>query len=393
MEKISIRGRMSIRWAWFLYELLVGALPLDYRKLAFHEVLRKLREEDAPKPSKKLQSTPGEDSTLIAKRRRTEPVALSRQLKGDLDSITLKTLEKERSRRYGAPSELAFDIRRYLNNEPVTVASMDTLAAILIKKEKFTEAEEILRERFDAQPGFAGADDRKTLMAAISNHGTSSAAESFFRKMLEIEKQASGVEDEVTFTTMESLGWTLDEEHRYGEAETIFRELSQIERRLLGPQDRKTKNSTYGVIRELCLADRTEEAERYVNDLGGMDANFSRDMKLYISRFLDHAAVEASRKGRPDEARKPLRRAFGIDASTHSDSGFAWTWYSSAEGDASAGRADEAIKSVRAAIGYGFNDADQLTDDESFIPLRRDPRFEALVAQLRRGTKERSALR
>jgi len=69
-----------------LYEMLVGALPLDYHKLAFDEILRKLREEDALRPSTKLR-TLGDQSSTIAKNRRTEIRTLSRQLRGDLDSL------------------------------------------------------------------------------------------------------------------------------------------------------------------------------------------------------------------------------------------------------------------------------------------------------------------
>jgi non-specific serine/threonine protein kinase/serine/threonine-protein kinase len=87
-----------------LYELLVGALPLDFHNLRFDEVLNKVRDEDASKPSTKLR-TLGEQSTTAARNRRTEPRTLARLLRGDLDAITLKAIEKERSRRYGSPSD------------------------------------------------------------------------------------------------------------------------------------------------------------------------------------------------------------------------------------------------------------------------------------------------
>ena len=104
-----------------LYELLVGALPLDLseiRNVAFHEVLRRIREDDAPRPSTKLRSSAAH-SSITARNRRTEAADLGKQLKGDLDSIALKALEKERSRRYDSASDLAADIHRYLQNEPV----------------------------------------------------------------------------------------------------------------------------------------------------------------------------------------------------------------------------------------------------------------------------------
>jgi non-specific serine/threonine protein kinase/serine/threonine-protein kinase len=105
-----------------LYELLVGALPLDFHNLRFDEALNKVRNEDASKPSTKLR-TLGDQSTTAARNRRTEPRTLARLLRGDLDAITLKAIEKERSRRYGSPSDLAADVNRHLRNEAVVAHS------------------------------------------------------------------------------------------------------------------------------------------------------------------------------------------------------------------------------------------------------------------------------
>ena len=95
-----------------LYELLVGALPLDFEKLAYDEVLRRLREQDAPRPSTKL-STLGGESAITAQNRSADPPTLVRQLRGDPDAIALKALEKDRARRYASASGLAADIGRY----------------------------------------------------------------------------------------------------------------------------------------------------------------------------------------------------------------------------------------------------------------------------------------
>ena len=102
-----------------LYELLAGAPPIELRKIAFEEFLRRLREEEPPKPSTKIRTQDPATSTEVARKRQTEPLALARQMRGDLDSIALKALEKDRSRRYGSPSDFAADIGRYLNNEAV----------------------------------------------------------------------------------------------------------------------------------------------------------------------------------------------------------------------------------------------------------------------------------
>jgi non-specific serine/threonine protein kinase/serine/threonine-protein kinase len=102
-----------------LYVLLAGSQPFETKqKEPLDEFLRKLREEEPPNPSSKVGSD-RETSSATAEARGTEPKQLVSQLRGDLDWITMKALEKDRARRYGTPSELAADIRRYLNHEPV----------------------------------------------------------------------------------------------------------------------------------------------------------------------------------------------------------------------------------------------------------------------------------
>jgi len=104
-----------------LYVLLAGLEPFDAKqrqKQSLDELLRKLREEEPPRPSTKVNSDPG-TSQGTAEARSTEPRQLVNMLRGDLDWIAMKALEKDRARRYGTPSELAADIRRYLNHEPV----------------------------------------------------------------------------------------------------------------------------------------------------------------------------------------------------------------------------------------------------------------------------------
>jgi serine/threonine protein kinase len=104
-----------------LYVLLAGSRPFDARegqKQSLDELLRKLREQEPPSPSNKV-STDRDTSAATAEARGTEPKQLVNLLRGDLDWIAMKALEKDRARRYGAPSELAADIRRYLNHEAI----------------------------------------------------------------------------------------------------------------------------------------------------------------------------------------------------------------------------------------------------------------------------------
>ena len=105
-----------------LYELLVGAQPLDAGELAyarFWEIQKIIRETDPPKASTRL-NTLKEAQVEIAAKRGTDPGSLLRLLRGDLDWITMKAMAKDRTHRYSTASELAADLERYLKNEPVT---------------------------------------------------------------------------------------------------------------------------------------------------------------------------------------------------------------------------------------------------------------------------------
>lgn len=110
-----------------LYELLVGVLPLDIkamRKMALGEVLRAIRETPAPKPTAKITEM-GSAAEKLALQRSTNPVRLKRELAGDLDSIVMKAIDKDRRCRYASASEFATDIERSLRSEPVMAHAPD----------------------------------------------------------------------------------------------------------------------------------------------------------------------------------------------------------------------------------------------------------------------------
>jgi serine/threonine protein kinase/dienelactone hydrolase len=104
-----------------LYELLTGATPFDRKRLSGaspDEVCRIIREEEPPKPSTKI-GTLGDTATTVAQHRKMEPRRLSTLIKGDLDWIVMKAMEKDRTRRYDTAKDLAEDVQRYLDHKPV----------------------------------------------------------------------------------------------------------------------------------------------------------------------------------------------------------------------------------------------------------------------------------
>ena len=104
-----------------LYELLIGTVPHDVtsmRKAGLAEMLRIIREEEAPSLSRRLTET-GEAAAEIASHRQTDAAALRRLVDGDLNWITLKALEKARGRRYASVADLAADLQRHIEHRPV----------------------------------------------------------------------------------------------------------------------------------------------------------------------------------------------------------------------------------------------------------------------------------
>ena len=105
-----------------LYELLTGTTPFEARQLlesGLDEMRRTLRETEPPRPSARLAALPEAELARTARDRQTEPNRLAPLLRGDLDWIVMKALEKDRGRRYETANGLALDIQRHLNNEPV----------------------------------------------------------------------------------------------------------------------------------------------------------------------------------------------------------------------------------------------------------------------------------
>jgi hypothetical protein len=106
-----------------LYELLTGKTPVEAKELTrggYDEIRRRIREIEPPRPSNRLTTLTNDELTTVARSRAIEPARLARLIRGELDWVVLKAIDKDRSRRYETASAFALDIQRYLDNEPVT---------------------------------------------------------------------------------------------------------------------------------------------------------------------------------------------------------------------------------------------------------------------------------
>ncbi|MFO1499397.1 MAG: tetratricopeptide repeat protein [Verrucomicrobiota bacterium] len=113
-----------------LYELLTGSTPFDTNqllKIGVDEIRRVIREQEPLRPSTRLTRLAHQDLTAVAQRRNSDAPKLVRRIRGDLDWIAMKALEKNRTRRYETANGLALDIQRYLSNEPVSARAPNNL--------------------------------------------------------------------------------------------------------------------------------------------------------------------------------------------------------------------------------------------------------------------------
>ena len=128
-----------------LYELLTGKVPFepeDFDSAGLDEMRRIIREKDPVRPSTRLNNLGRAEQTALARRRRSEPPKLIRLMRGDLDWIVMKCLEKDRARRYETANGLAMDIQRQLANEPIVARPPSKLYRLqkLVRRHKLAFA-------------------------------------------------------------------------------------------------------------------------------------------------------------------------------------------------------------------------------------------------------------
>jgi len=359
------------------YELLAGAPPIELRKVALEDFLRRLREEDPPKPSTKISTQSSETSTDVARKRQTEPQMLAKQLRGELDSIALKALEKERSRRYASASEFEADIKRYLNNEAVLavppsvayrarkfarrhragLATACAFALVLMAASGVSIRQSIRANREAAASGRVV--DFMTNMFKVSNPseargnsvtareildkasggietglakdpelqarmmhtmatvylglGLYSKAETLFTRAADIRRGVLGPMNRDTLESSSQVVSALREESRFPEAEKLARETLDLQRRAFGPKDHDTLNSASNVALILDDEGRFADAEKLNRETLDIASRAYGPDDDTARLVRQHLAVDLAYEGKYPDAEKVFREVYEVD--------------------------------------------------------------------------------
>ncbi len=372
-----------------LYVLLTGAEPFDsaeWRKLPLHEALRRLRKEDPLTPSTRLTSK-HEASSLAAEARGSEPRQLISQLRGDLDWITMKAIERDRSRRYGTPSELAADLHHYLNNEPVlarpasasyrlqkyvrrhriAVAAASVIALLLVSfgVVQAVQLRRITRERDradriaefmtglfkasdpneraggavsasdlldkgakDVDAGLSGDPELQARMMYVMGRaymylGSYSRAQSLFERGIQVSSSAGRQESRETLNAMHDLDWTLLQEGHFTEAESLQRNLVETQTRVLGPDHPDTLASISSLAQTLCEEGHCAEAAKLNSEVLEKQKRILGPEAHYTVVTMDNLAMMLGEDGRPAEAEKLEQQALAIHLRTDGSENYA----------------------------------------------------------------------
>ena len=274
-----------------LYELLVGMLPFSSQGGGLTpSVLEKLRADQPTLPSSKIKAL-GESLEESAEKRHEEPQSLRRHLRGELDWIAVKALEHDRSRRYGSPAELAADIQRYLNDEPVLAGPPSTTYRALkfIRRHRFgvgvatvalillvafavtmaLQARRIAKERDRANREAAASErvaDFMTQMFKVSDPGEARGNSVTAREIL--DKASKDVDNglandpQLQAQMMNTMGTVYENLGLFSQAEPLLRQALEIRRQMLGNSNKDTLKSMYQLSEVLTWKGNAAEAEK-----------------------------------------------------------------------------------------------------------------------------------
>lgn len=323
-----------------LYQLLVGELPLDLKKLAYDEILRRLRDKDIPKPSSRIV-TQGGDSSITAKNRGTDAPSLARQLRGDPDAVVLKALERDRKRRYASPSELAADLGRYLRNEPVSARTpsaayrtrkyirrhrlaiaMAATAVLLLVGFATAEGIQLRRTRLERDRANRERDRATRItdfmkgMFTVSDpseqRGNSVTAREILDKASKEIETGMAKDPDARAEMMQVMGEVYMSLGIYSRAKDLEEQSLEIRRRVLGPENPKTLASMDDLAIALMESGQWDQVQKTFREEIDMDRRVLGPENPQTLKAMLNLADILERQGDSVEAEKMSRESLPL---------------------------------------------------------------------------------
>ncbi len=326
-----------------LYELLVGAMPIDAGELAiarFGEIQKIIRESEPPKASTRL-STLKNRQREIAASRGTDPGSLIKLLRGDLDWITLKAMAKDRTRRYSTASELAAEIERYLRHEPVMAGPPSTIYRMrkYVRRHKLGVAAacvvmlaivigmlgttigllRAVRAEKRATEEAATAKQVSDFMVDLfkvsdpgqSKGNTITAREILDRGAQKIEKELSG-QPLIQSRLMETMGTVYRDLGLYPQAQSMLEKALQLKRHVYGKDDLTVAETLHylGIVYE--DQGKYEEAASLFKESLDIRSRKLNPDDPEVARSLNSLAIVYYDQGKYDQSEPLLRRSLAL---------------------------------------------------------------------------------
>ncbi|HEX6803462.1 MAG TPA: tetratricopeptide repeat protein [Terriglobales bacterium] len=360
-----------------LYVLLTGSLPFggNADRQSVHEVLRRVREEDPPRPSARIAKN-RQASSASAQVRSTNPEQLASALRGDLDWIAMKALDRDRAQRYGTAAELGADVERYLNHEPVSaraasvsyrllkyvrrhrvgVAAASFLVVILaaFAVMQMLQLRRTTRERdradriADFMTGiFKVADPTEktgsnvtarelldkasnqidtglakdpqlqaemmyVMGRAYMNLGLYSRSQSLLERSIAISNSSGQQRSRTTFKAIHDLGWDLLQQGKLADSEKLQRKLLESTRKTLGPDDPETLSALGILAYTLCEEGNCSEGAKLNRELLEKQTRILGPEAYYTLVTRDNLAIALAKSGHLSEAEALLTKTLEI---------------------------------------------------------------------------------
>jgi serine/threonine protein kinase/tetratricopeptide (TPR) repeat protein len=338
-----------------LYELLTGKTPFDANALlqaGLDAMRRTIREVEPPKPSARLSTMLDAERATTASHRQTDSPKLIHLLKGDLDWIVMKALEKDRTRRYETANGLAVDVQRHLSNEPVvarppskfyefqktvrrhkfgfaaTAAIIIILTiGVLVSTWQAIRATRAVREQVRLRQQ-AEADEKKAQTEAARSEQTAQ----FLKDMLKgvgpsvalgrdttmlreiLDKTAERVDKNLTnqplveADLLNTIGWVYGAIGEYGKAEAVLRGSAALRRKFLGNESREVASSLDTLGWVLFTEWKLTEAEATDREALAIRKKLYALPHLELASSLNDLGDVLMREGKLDEAEEMLRQ-------------------------------------------------------------------------------------